>query len=170
MRKTESTVPGVSESSSVHFCKHLSSNPSVLGTGDTDLISGHRSQSLEVLDRKGNGREQGEGKLAPSGTARKGTGFTGLLSSALESSLEGQLSWYSPPPAGEGAPRMLLHPFAASDGEAPSLPKAHSRVSACSSASWQSHRSPRVLTRLSISPQPLASQFLLQGKSQGAGP
>ena len=29
----------------------------MLGTGDTDLISGHRSQTLEVLDRKGNGRE-----------------------------------------------------------------------------------------------------------------
>ena len=91
-RKTESTVPGGSESSSVRFCKQLSSNPSLLGAGDTDLMSGHRSQSLEILDRKGNGREQGEGKLAPSGTTLKGTGFTGLHSSALESSLEGQLS------------------------------------------------------------------------------
>lgn len=64
----------------------------MLGAGDTELISARRSQSLEILDRKGNGREQGEGKLAPPGATRKGAGFTGLLSSALESSLEGQLS------------------------------------------------------------------------------
>lgn len=39
LRETKSTAPGVSESSSVHFYKHLSSTRSVLGTGDTELIS-----------------------------------------------------------------------------------------------------------------------------------
>ena len=39
LRETKFTAPGVSESSSVHFYKQLSSTPSVLGTGDTALIS-----------------------------------------------------------------------------------------------------------------------------------
>lgn len=48
----------------------------------------------------------------------------GLPSSVLESSLEGQLSEYIPPPAEGGAP-IRLHPYAASNGEAASLPRGH---------------------------------------------
>lgn len=109
-----------------------------------------KTQSLEILDRKGNGREQGEGKLAP-------PGFTGLLSSALESSPR-RADFIMQPTSCWGRGLWLRTLLQLQVKKHPLCPRAHNRVSPLvlsilahhtrAQGSWQSSVSALDLWRL----------------------
>lgn len=79
-----------------------------------------------------------------------------FLSTALETFPEGQLSEYSPLPV-LGRAAILVFPHAATDGEVPSLPKAHRNSLSC--VLGVQAFTPEVFTGLSISLQTPAYQF-----------
>lgn len=169
LRETKPIASGVSVSSSIHFNNYLSSTHSLLGARDTDLI---------FLPQEPAPGDSGYGRVGitrrwETGTIQYHTKrhwipwvfpalpcrafWKGRSQNTAHSQLEEELPY-------------SCHPYAASEWEAPSLPTAHG-PSLLSVPSVQTITpESKGLCRLSSSPEPSASQFQLQRKSQGAGP
>lgn len=95
-----------------------------LGTRVTDQSSWPQEPAPRDSGQERRWGSRGQGNWHYSLPHQKMLDSLDLPLPARESILEGQLSEYSPPP-GEGGSPILIYPHAASDSEAPSLPRAH---------------------------------------------